>query len=193
MNYINWFWMDEEFCIGCTEVDGKTVFLTEEAERFEAPRIGLASSLRECMMRKYFFDDEDDVNEADEETIEAFANELAEATKKYVKIERNTMLYDFLEKMDKVFSDYKDDDIMTSYKFDRRARTMWLSKEDMETDHNYMWCALDGAISLWNMEHSPYYIVLDESAPDENGMIKYEFEICCKDDYEDLVQDGIEE
>lgn len=89
MNYINWFWMDEEFCIGCADVDGKTVFLTEEAVRFEAPKVGLASSLRECMMRKYFFDSEDDINEADDETKEAFTDELAEATKKYMKIKED--------------------------------------------------------------------------------------------------------
>lgn len=80
MNYVNWFWMEEEFCIGCTKVGNKKVFLTEEAERFEAPRIGVASTLKECVLRKWFVDSEDAL---DDEDKEYFNKELADITAEY--------------------------------------------------------------------------------------------------------------
>lgn len=80
MSYVDWFWMEEEFCIGCADVNGKTVFLTEEAERFEAPSIGVASTLKECVLRKWFVDSED---ELDDEDKEYFNKELTDITAEY--------------------------------------------------------------------------------------------------------------
>ena len=193
MKAVKWFHMEEEFSIGLVLMnEGNPLFVTEEAVRFDAPFLTVCDSLTEAIGRKWFPGSLTAEDLVDEDR-EAYEQEVADITKEYVKAYRQIMLNRFLKIMDERFREYRDDGIMESYKYDSNTHTMWLSKEDMETDHNYMWCALDGAIGLWNVQHKPYYIVLDESAPDENGMIKYEFEICSEDDYEDLVQDGIEE
>ena len=80
MSYVDWFWVEEEFCIGCAQVSGKRVFLTEEAERCEAPSIGVASTLKECVLRKWFIDSEDELGDEDKEY---FSKELADITAEY--------------------------------------------------------------------------------------------------------------
>lgn len=185
MKAVKWFYMEEEFCIGLVLMnDGREMFITEEAERFEAPFLTVCDTLREAVNRKWFVSDLTYEDLVDEDK-EAYDEELAEITKMYVKAKRGVILRRFLKIMDERFSEYRRDGIMESYKYDSNTHTMWLSKEDMENDHNYMWCALDGAVGLWNVQHKPYYIVLDESAPDENGMIKYEFGIECEGDKEE--------
>ena len=47
---INWFVLEEEFTIGSAEVNGKDVFITEEAVRFDAPRVVIHETLREAAM-----------------------------------------------------------------------------------------------------------------------------------------------
>lgn len=169
-NTVNFFVLEEEHTIGFATIGDKEVFVTEESVRFDAPLIKIHESLEDavkCICGPCY--DEDEIND--------FRESLANAYSKYKDVKKATLLKSFLNKMDKMFSHYKEDDIMTSYKYDRVARYMWVSKEDYDIDHGYMWSALDGAVALWNMEHSPYCISVDEDAPDKDGMIRYTFEI----------------
>lgn len=184
MKAVKWFHMEEDFCIGLVLMnDGREMFITEEAVRFEAPFLTVCDTLREAVDRKWFVSDLTYEDLVDEDK-EAYDEELAEITKKYVRAKRGVILHRFLKIMDEFFRNYKEDGIMESYKYDSDTATMWISKEDYDRDHGYIWSALDGAIALWNVQHAPYYISDDEYAPDENGMIKYEFEVYCKDDEE---------
>ena len=165
---VRWFDLDEEFTIGFATIGGKDVFITEEAVRFDAPLVRVHETLREAVLRKCFLD-EDDLEDPEEKRY--FNRTLKRATKEYEEEKKRLMLLWFLDTMDATFSNY---DCMKSYKFDRDARTMWLSEEEND---GYIWSALDGALILWNSQNKPYYIICDENAPNKNGMIKWEFEI----------------
>lgn len=80
---------------------------------------------------------------------------------------------DFLTKMDKLFTAYKNSGIMEGY---RRIGNfgMEISEEANKKDHDYIWCALDGAIYIYNQEHLDAHISFDECQP-RGGMVRYEF------------------
>lgn len=176
---VNWFVLEEEHSIGFATIDGKDVFITEEAVRFDAPRVTMHGSLQEAF--EWVWGDTDTL---DDEELEVFGNDFREAEEAYEATKKSVLLHEFLRTMDEFFMNYKKNGIMESYRYDSNTVTMWISKEDYDKDHGYIWSALDGAIALWNMQNKPYYISDDEYAPDENGMIKYEFEIHCEDDEE---------
>lgn len=184
MKAVKWFYMEEEFCIGLVLMnDGREMFVTEEAERFEAPFLTICDTLQEAVGRKWFISDLTYEDLVDEDK-EAYDEELAEITELYVKAKKGIILRRFLKIMDDRFQDYVKEGIMESYRYDKGTATMWLSESDNTIDSGYLWSAIDGALVLWNTQNKPYYIVCDESAPDENGMIKWEFEINCEDDEE---------
>lgn len=172
MKTVEWFHMEEDFCVGFVLMnDGKEIFITEEAVRFDAPLVTVCDSLKKAIERKWSC-----IDCLDEEEYAVYLKDISDITAEHEAAYRHVLLEGFLRIMNETFSVYKTVG-MTSYKYDSSTHTMWLSKEDMETDHNYLWAAVDGALILWNTQHKPYYIAVDESAPDENGMIKYEFEI----------------
>lgn len=178
MKAVEWFYVEEEFSIGLVLMDGgKEMFITEEAVRFDAPLVTVCDTLREAIGRKWFIGELTYEDMVDEDK-EAYDEELAEITEKYESTKRSILLHRFLKIMDDRFQDYVKGGIMESYKYDYDKSTMWLSKEDYDLDHGYLWSAIDGALVLWNTQNKPYYIIHDEFAPDENGMIKWEFEIC---------------
>jgi hypothetical protein len=180
MKAVKWFYAEEEFCIGLVLMNnGREMFITEEAVRFDAPFLTVCDTLQEAVDRKWFISDLTYEDLVDEDKA-AYDEELAEITKKYVKTKKGIFLHRFLKTMDERFEAYKRDGIMESYKYDEDTATMWLSEKDDTIDHGYMWSALDGALFLWNTQNKPYYIDLEEYTPDENGMIKYEFGIHCE-------------
>lgn len=182
MKAVNWFHMEEEFCIGLVLMnDGREMFVTEEAERFEAPYLTICDTLREAVDRKWFTGNYD-FDDLEEEDQACYLKELTDITTEYKSTKRGIVLRRFLRIMNEHFSAYKRDGIMESYRYDSSAATMWLSEKDDTIDHGYMWSALDGALILWNKQNSPYYIAVEEYSPDENGMIRYEFEIHSEDD-----------
>lgn len=92
---------------------------------------------------------------------------------KEVDYDTLTYLEDFLTKLDKLFTGYKNDGIFEGY---RRVGTfrMEISEESNKENHGYMWAAIDGAIWMYNQEHPKAKIVVDEYSP-RDGVITYEF------------------
>lgn len=174
---VKWFHLEEEFNIGIALIGDKEVFITEEAVRFDAPLLTVCETLKEAIDRKWFTGDFgfDDLEEEDQT---CYLKELTDITVEYESTKRSILLHRFLKIMDDRFQDYVKDGIMESYTYKYDKCEMWISKEDYDIDHGYLWSALDGALILWNTQNKPYYIVCDEDAPDKDGMIRYSFEIC---------------
>lgn len=61
---------------------------------------------------------------------------------------------DFCEKMDVLFKKYEKDGCMDDYRRDDKYFTVG------KKDANYMWCALDGAIHMYNMIHPGHELVI---------------------------------
>lgn len=62
---------------------------------------------------------------------------------------------DFCEKMDVLFKRYKEDGCMEGYHRDGHLLTVG------KKDAGYMWCALDGAVHLYNMMHPGNEVIVD--------------------------------
>ena len=81
---VNWFVLEEEYTIGSAEVNGKDVFITEEAVRFDAPRVMIHETLREAVMQISYLCEED---LEDDEEREYFEKTLKKAKEAYGKEE----------------------------------------------------------------------------------------------------------
>lgn len=178
---VKWFHLEEEFSIGMVLMGDKEIFITEEAVRFDAPFLTVCETLREAVERKWFCGD-DGIDDLDEEDRAYFFEELKDITAEYENTKRSILLHRFLKIMDDRFQDYVKGGIMESYVYKYGECEMWLSKEDYDLDHGYLWSAIDGALVLWNTQNKPYCIACDEDAPDENGMIRWSFEIYKRND-----------
>lgn len=77
---VNWFVLEEEFTIGSAEVNGKDIFITEEAIRFDAPRVMIHETLREAVMQVCSLVESDLEYPEEKEYFEEY---LKKATKKY--------------------------------------------------------------------------------------------------------------
>ena len=86
---VKWFYMEEEFSIGFVHMgNGKEIFITEEAVRFDAPLLTVCDTLREAVDRKWLIGELTYEDLADEEK-EAYDEELACITEKYAKAKEN--------------------------------------------------------------------------------------------------------
>ena len=77
---VNWFVLEEEYTIGSAEVNGKDVFVTEEAVRFDAPRVMIHETLRDAAMQLCGLVENDLKYDEEREYFEEF---LKKITKKY--------------------------------------------------------------------------------------------------------------
>lgn len=77
---VNWFVLGEEYTIGSAEVSGKDVFITEEAVRFDAPRVTIHETLRDAAMQICGLVEGDLEYDEEREYFEKF---LKKITKKY--------------------------------------------------------------------------------------------------------------
>lgn len=77
---VNWFGLEEEYTIGSAEVSGKDVFITEEAVRFDAPRVTIHETLRDAAMQICGLVEDDLEYDEEREYFEKF---LKKITKKY--------------------------------------------------------------------------------------------------------------
>lgn len=77
---VNWFVLEEEYTIGSAEINSKDIFVTEEAVRFDAPRVMIHETLREAAMQICSLDEDDLEYDEEREYFEKF---LKKITKKY--------------------------------------------------------------------------------------------------------------
>ena len=171
MKAVKWFHMEEEFCIGLVIMDdGKEIFITEEAVRFDAPSLTICDSLREAVGCKWF-SGEDHFDNLREEDQKCFLQELKDITAEYKSAKDQILLHKFMRQMDELFSQYAKDDCLDGYRME--GNNIYIDADGEHCDSSYMWPALDGALYLYNKTYGTS-IWVEEYAP-EDGIIRYEF------------------
>lgn len=84
LSKVNWFYTEEEFCIGFARITTGDVFITEEIVRFGATKVHVANTVHDCVLRKWLWTMKDYLN-ADEEDRGRFDKEYEEIVLMYEK------------------------------------------------------------------------------------------------------------